>query len=437
MLCCPRVTIKTTVIQTFGSSLRMIKIHGPQFEFEFTLPKIYPMNGRNMIRSIAFISLSSVSLTVFASDTIPAFEAHVIDENIGKVCYAVTVSDVDNDGDTDIVALTENRVIWYEQPSWSAHVILQDQTPHDNVCIAPHDIDGDGLVDFAIGAGWTKSGTLHWIHREADPNAMWTVGAIGEESSVHRIRWADVLGTGTPQLIVSPLIASTGNGVRLLAYEIPQEPATSRWRSTVLDSELNRMHNHWHIDFDDDNSIDTITASREGLSLIRRTESGWQREHLADGATGADDPNQNGAGEVKTGRLADGGRFLTTVEPMHGTQLAVYLQAKQGEPWKRQVIDSGFVRGHALWTADFDGDGTDEIAFGHSDTPQKFGVNVYHATNPAGTTWEKQILDEGGMATEDLVVADLTGDGRPDIVAGGRATHNIKLYVNQPPTAGR
>jgi hypothetical protein len=35
------------------------------------------------------------------------------------------------------------------------------------------------------------------------------------------------------------------------------------------------------------------------------------------------------------------------------------------------------------------------------------------------------------MATEDLTVADLTGDGRPDILAGGRATGNVRLYVNQ------
>ena len=380
-----------------------------------------------------FLSLCFLSLCLRAAgdDRFLGFEAQVIDGNVGKVCYAVTAADVDHDGDTDIVALTENRVVWYEQPSWAAHVILQDQTPLDNVCIAPHDIDGDGLVDFAIGAGWTKTGTLHWIHRGTDPNALWTVAAIGEETSVHRVRWADVLGKGTPQLVVSPLKASTGSGVRLLAFEIPENPATSRWTATVLDSELNRMHNHWHLDFDADNSIDTITASREGLSLIRRTESGWQREHLADGATGAVDPNQNGAGEVKLGRLAGGGRFLTSVEPMHGTELAVYVQSDNGPTWKRHIIDSGFVRGHALWTADFDGDGTDEIAFGHSDTPQTFGVSVYSSTNADGTVWNKQILDEGGMATEDLVVADLTGDGRPDVLAGGRATHNVKLYVNK------
>ncbi len=45
---------------------------------------------------------------------------------------------------------------------------------------------------------------------------------------------------------------------------------------------------------------------------------------------------------------------------------------------------------------------------------------------------EKHVIDSGGMATEDLIVEDLTGDGRPDIVAGGRATHNLKLYVNTP-----
>lgn len=384
-----------------------------------------------MIRISAFIGLAIICFTATADDQIPVFESKVIDGNVGKVCYAVTVADVDNDGDADIIALTENRVVWYEQPSWAAHVILQDQTPPDNVCIAPHDIDGDGFVDFAIGAGWTKTGTVHWIHRGPDPTALWTVAAIGEETSVHRVRWADVLGKGTPQLVISPLNASIGNGVRLLAYEIPKNPASSRWTSTVLDSDLNRLHNHWHVDFDDNDSIDTITASREGLSLVRRTDSGWQRTHLTDGATGAEDPNLNGAGEVKVGKLPDGGRFLTSVEPMHGTQLAVYVQTDKDTAWTRHVIDSGFVRGHALWTADFNGDGTDEIAFGHSDTPQKFGVNVYYATNVGGTEWKKQVIDEGGIATEDLVVADLTGDGRPDIVAGGRATHNVKLYINK------
>ena len=117
---------------------------------------------------------------------------------------------------------------------------------------------------------------------------------------------------------------------------------------------------------------------------------------------------------------------------MHGDHLSVYLEPeKAGASWDRHVIDQGFKRGHALWTADFNGDGSDDIAFGHSDTPEKFGVSVYSCTSHDGIQWTRHVLDAGGMATEDLIVGDLNGDGRPDIVAGGRGTHNVKLYMNE------
>ncbi len=369
-----------------------------------------------------------------AAADFPAFRTQVLDPDVGKVCYAVTLADVDADGDDDVVALTENRVVWYEQPTWDSHVILKDQTPPDNVCIAPCDIDGDGKVDFAIGAGWTKTGTLHWIYRTTDSAALWQVSAVGEETNVHRMRWADVLGKGKPQLVVSPLNASQGNGVRLLAFEIPAHPTTDRWPATVLNGELNRMHNHCHIDFDNNATVDTITASREGISLVRRAGNDWEMVRLGDGITDATDPNLNGAGEVKIGKLKSGRRFLASVEPMHGDHLAVYLEPKdKAEKWERHVIDQGFKRGHALGIADFDGNGSDDIAFGHSDTPEKFGVNVYSPADDVGDQWGKHVLDAGGMATEDLAVGDLNGDGRPDIVAGGRSTHNVKLYLNAAP----
>ena len=41
------------------------------------------------------------------------------------------------------------------------------------------------------------------------------------------------------------------------------------------------------------------------------------------------------------------------------------------------------------------------------------------------------MVDDGGMATEDLAVADLDGDGRPETVAAGRATGNVKIYWNE------
>lgn len=371
-----------------------------------------------------------------AAEAFPAFRPQVIDPQVGKVCYAVALADVNGDQQPDIVAVTENRVLWYQSPNWEPHVMIQDQTPLDNVCIAPHDIDGDGQIDFALGAGWTKTGTLHWIRRGATLQDRWTVHAIGVEPSLHRARWADVLGTGRPQLVISPLNRSEGQGVRLLAFEIPPDPARDRWPATVLNADLNRMHNHWHLDFDGDGSVDTLTASQEGLTLVWRKQGAFQAVRLGAGAPGTE-PVQSGAGEIKVGKLAGGARFITSVEPMHGHSVAVYTEpAAAGQPWQRRVIDTGFQRGHGLWTADLDGDGGDEIVFGHSDTPQTFGVIVYRCSDQAGAgagaEWSRHVVDTGDMATEDLVVGDVTGDGRPDIIAGGRATHNVKLYVNTP-----
>ncbi|MCH2124451.1 MAG: VCBS repeat-containing protein [Pirellulaceae bacterium] len=371
-------------------------------------------------------------MLVLSADRFPTFQEQTIDAEIGKVCYAVTLVDVDGDGEKDIVAVSENRVLWYQNPTWKSRVIIRDATPRDNVCIAPADIDGDGQVDFALGAGWTAMGTIHWIERGESLDETWQVHPIGEERWLHRMRWADVLGTGRAQLVISPLNATVGQGVRLTAFEIPTNPAKDRWLPTVLNANLNRMHNHWHTDFDQNEVVDTLTASQEGVHLIRRATDGWNTIKLGTGAV-ADDPSQSGAGEIKAGRLADGTRFIATVEPMHGHSLVVYTAGSPKDAlWNRHVVDDGFRRGHALWTADMDGDGGDEIVFGHSDTPEAPGVNVYQATGAGGTQWKKHVIDAGGMATEDLMVADLTGDGRPDIVAGGRATHNVKLYINLP-----
>ena len=43
----------------------------------------------------------------------------------------------------------------------------------------------------------------------------------------------------------------------------------------------------------------------------------------------------------------------------------------------------------------------------------------------------RHVIDDGAIGCEDLIVADFNADGRPDILAGGRSTHNVKIYWNQ------
>src|SRR5271157_1288702 len=89
----------------------------------------------------------------------PRFETQEIDPHAGDICYAVTVADVNGDQKLDVVAVTEDAVVWYENPSWRKSDIVRKSTARDNVCIQPHDIDGDGRIDFALGAGWKHPDT--------------------------------------------------------------------------------------------------------------------------------------------------------------------------------------------------------------------------------------------------------------------------------------
>ena len=48
-----------------------------------------------------------------------------------------------------------------------------------------------------------------------------------------------------------------------------------------------------------------------------------------------------------------------------------------------------------------------------------------------GTAWEREEVDPGGVAVEDLTAGDLNGDGKIDLVAVGRATGNVRIYWNE------
>jgi hypothetical protein len=359
------------------------------------------------------------------------FRAEQIASDFG-VGYAVVTADINNDKRQDVVAISGTELVWFEAPGWQKRVMASKVTERDNVCIAVHDIDRDGKLDVALGASWqpsntTGGGTLHWVRQPASLDAAWEVYPIGEEPTLHRIRWADVDGDKAQELIVTPLHGRgtkgpewLGQGARVLIFRPPANPQREPWTNEVADDTLHIVHNLLPSNFDTDPQDEVVLASREGVSLLDRDPAGkWSRTLIGEGSPG----------EIKMGRIG-GRRVLATIEPWHGRSVVVYTEGTG--TWPRTVIESELAGGHALGWADFDGDGNDELAVGWREG--KPGVAVYFV-NPDGTLKQKQLIDDGGMATEDLTVADLNGDKRPEIVASGRATRNVKIYWNE--TTGR
>jgi hypothetical protein len=360
----------------------------------------------------------------------------------------VVSTDVNGDGKLDIVVVDTNRVLAYENPSWQRQTLIEGQTKTDNVCIAPHDIDGDGKVDFALGADWgppnTLRGTLQWLARGASPGDKWTVHPIGDEPSSHRIRWADLNADGRPELISLPLHGrgATGpawaeRGVRIAAYSVPAKPTSDPWPMEVLNEDLHVAHNFHPTDLDRDGKLDLLVVSFEGVHLLKRAADGrWSRTQIGSGNQETM-PNK-GASEIKHGRLAGGGDYIATIEPWHGFQVVVYTPPEPNsggsQLWKRQVLDEQLRWGHAVWCANLDADEDQELIIGvrdNQDAKSLCGLRIYDPADASGTKWNRQLVDAGGVAIEDLAAADLDADGRIDIVAVGRRTKNARIYWNK------
>ena len=375
---------------------------------------LWPFSS-GLIPSVLFAQLASLPFKIQTLDTI-------------SIGYGLAVGDVDGDQKPDILIADQQQFVWYRNGDWQRFVMVDQLTERDNVCLAAHDIDGDGRVEVAVGAQWNPgetsdpatSGSVHYLERPADPTQPWTPHPLFHDPTVHRMAWLPT-EDGRSQLLVLPLHGrgnrdGQGAGVRVMAYRMPDNLARP-WDTTVVNQEMHLTHN---LEVTEDSTV--LVAGKEGVVRHRYQNSAWTTDPLPSLASPA--------GEVRQGHLSPARPFIATVEPMHGQQLVVY---KGDDYAERLVLSDDLQQGHALACADLLGLGYDQIVVGWREPNRdgKVGVKLYVPVDAQGDGWMHYYIDEDGMACEDLKVADLDGDGDLDMVASGRATKNLKVYWNQ------
>ncbi len=361
------------------------------------------------------------------------FTAHPIVDGL-RGGYQVVVADLNHDGKPDIIALASGmgELAWYENPGWQRHVIVDGMARMINCTVVG--ADAEGIPEIVLASEFQNQAKnslgIVWVLRhQGDPRQPWSKTEIDRIPTAHRLRTADIDGSGNRVVINAAL---TGAKAEAPDYR-DQTPLVfyrpGEWkRQTISTENSGVVHGVFVIDWDGDRRDEILTASFEGIHLFKLEKGGrWSRTEIARG-----DPApwpKSGSSDVTVGQLGRQ-RFLAAIEPWHGNQVAIYR--RQGTVWARQVIDSSLVDGHTIQVGDFNGDGRDDVVAGYRG--QGHSVYLYHAADAEGTRWNKQVLDDGGMAAAACAVADLNGDRRMDIVCIDGS--KVKWYENRRPGTG-
>jgi hypothetical protein len=270
-------------------------------------------------------------------------------------------------------------------------------------------------------------GILSVLEPGPDRTQPWKAREIDRLTTSHRIRCADPDGSGSPVFVNAPLAGAGATAPDYRAHVPLVYYRPGEWKRNEIGSENEGVvHGIYVFPWAGKKRGDRIlTASFNGIHSYGVDKKGnWTREEITRG-----DPSlwpKCGSSDIAVGHLEDR-RYVASIEPWHGNQLVIYT--KQRGKWVRDVIDDSLVEAHTVLTADFDGDGREEVIAGFRG--QGRSVHIYHSPDGRGRRWYRTPLDSGGIAAASCAAADLNGDQRMDVACIGSATANLKWYENR------
>lgn len=324
----------------------------------------------------------------------------------GRFGIRIGLADIDGDGMQELIAASDwDYLTTFDldipAPKWQIHS-LDDL---DAMTLA--DVNGDGVPEAVLGKGqWGNVFAIDLITRQT----LWTVD--NPEHGVGRILVADIDGDGERELLWAA-------GDSLFVHDLAD--FTQKWRSLHDDGPFNALALQPE---SGGNSIRRVAFA--SLRSNRGDDDGfihqWNSTTLQPLTLSG--PNTFGRFVITgihalaytrgtpqsllvgTDRLYDGAIYTMDVDTSEVTNAVVY---DRGSP----IV--------ALTLADADGDGQDEIVaanqVAHSGSP---GVYVYLIDPTTGAElWRSISLAGPYSGVSSLVVADLDGDSRDDIIATG------------------
>jgi outer membrane protein assembly factor BamB len=325
--------------------------------------------------------------------------------------WIVELDDLDGDGMDEIVSARGWDYIDVFDADLRTRKLLI-LTSHNVDALLLADVTGDGRSEVVYGDA--QGGEVHAIDA-ATGTELWQLR--NPQHGISRIAIADVDADGALELVWGVGGSSSGedyflvHDVATLAPEFRSLDLLGPFAAVTLG------------DVDNDGSDELVTFSWESESgfgdgvlhvfdattfaLERRSETelfeGYAWTGIHDVAIDDVDGDHENEILVATDRLYDGALYV--------------LDGKTGTVEERYFYHDGSPL-YALHLADLDGDGRREVIAGggreHTGSP---GIFVYVIDGATGAVVWQELVSAQGLDVHTLETADLTGDGRPEVVA--------------------
>ena len=351
------------------------------------------------------------------------FRKHVVTHDF--VSEGIAAADLDRDGDLDLIA----GAYWYEAPRWTPH----EYRPVKSFSI--HRGYSDSFIHFALDVnrdGWADvvrfdfpGRGAYWYENPQGRSGVWTEREVHPAVASESPLFADVNGDGRDDLLFVDARAR-----QVVWMEAPAKAGDTAWTRHLVSEPLpparGRIMPHG-LGFDDMDG----DGQRDVISL-----DAWWRARALTGAPWEERSADLGAPAAHMYAFdvdGDGDRDVIS-SSAHDYGLRWHEQA--GSPtgiqrWNHHTIDDRVSVMHALAVADLDGDGTMDLVSGkrflahNGNDPGEYDPSVllwYRGGRDASgrPTWTPQLIDGDTGIGLQIVIRDVTGDGRADIVTASK-----------------